>query len=204
MVKSNSNIKAFLNQLGLAGLISSLCLFFSWTAIILCLNEQYKLMIIAATVAFLLDALDGYVARRLNKESELGRQLDGMIDVVNYSLLAAIITWKVLLPGIWGYIVGFIILLTGILRLIRFDNEGFIEINKVKYYRGILVCYLSLTAITLLVIQKHIYIPVEIIGMILVIVSILQLSNIKTRKTGVLPFWMVLILVLMVVSLLWL
>ena len=132
MVKSNSNIKAFLNQLGLAGLISSLCLFFSWTAIILCLNEQYKLMIIAATVAFLLDALDGYVARRLNKESELGRQLDGMIDVVNYSLLAAIITWKVLLPGIWGYIVGFIILLTGILRLIRFSNEGYIVINKVK------------------------------------------------------------------------
>ena len=197
-------LRNFLGTFGLPGIISVLSLLAAWLAITLLINETYSLSVLFAVIAFILDSLDGYVARKTGKVSDLGAQLDNLIDLINYSLYSALIVYLVLIPGPAGIVLGFFILLAGTLRLVKFSREGFIQNKNTLYYQGLVVCHVSLATISLWLISMHINIAPIVIAMILVIVSILQLSNIKVRKSGLLPLWYFVALALAVGGLLWL
>jgi CDP-diacylglycerol--serine O-phosphatidyltransferase len=201
--------KELVSTIGWAGLISLTSLLASWAAISSLLSGNAKLAIVLASVAFQLDALDGFVARRLGKASEFGRQLDSMVDLINYSLLAALVTQQLLLPNLLGFIAAFFILAFGILRLISFNIKGYFEESDIRYYRGIVTCHLSLATLIIFVAKKTL--PIDslpysdwIIAFILIALSIGQLSQIKTRKTGALLFWIPVSLFIGVGALIWL
>ncbi len=198
-------MRKFLQAISIPGVISALSLAASWTAIILLLQHNIRLSIICAAVAFGLDSLDGYVARRMGKASELGRQLDGMIDLVNYSVYAGLMTYVQLIPGIVGAFIGYVIVLFGVLRLIRFNTEGFVEPGDGRrYYRGIVTCHVSLAVIVFVLLQTQMQLPSAVPAIVLITLSILQLSDIKTRKTGMLPFWLSVAVLLVIGAWLWL
>ncbi|MEZ5070585.1 MAG: CDP-alcohol phosphatidyltransferase family protein [Bacteroidales bacterium] len=99
--------------------------------------------------AAVLDFLDGFAARMLRAQSELGKQLDSLADLVSFGLLPAAFALKVLLfvfearhPGAnpWGGAGGILlaaVLLTvplcSALRLARFNVDG----AKQKHFRGL-------------------------------------------------------------------
>lgn len=197
-------LRNYLQAVGIPGLISSISLLCAWLAISLLLSDQLKLSVVAAVAAFFFDSLDGYVARKLDKTSELGRQLDSMVDLVGYSLYSALLVSQVLLPNWQGFIVGFTIVLFGVLRLIRFNITGYTDTDSARYYSGIVTCHLSLAAISLLLITTHIAIPKLILATLLFVLAILQLSTIKTRKTGMLPFWYGVSILLSIGAIAWL
>ena len=179
---------------GWAGVVSMLSLLSSWGAIALLLGHQFKWAVVMAAVAFQLDSLDGFVARRLGKASEFGRQLDSMIDAVNYSLFAALVTQQILLPNTLGFITGFFVLAFGILRLVLFNIDGYLEEKDVLYYRGVVTCHLSLATLLIYVAQKlwpalHSFAGNWGIAILLIALSLGQLSTLRTRKTGALLFW---------------
>jgi CDP-diacylglycerol--serine O-phosphatidyltransferase len=201
--------KELVSTIGWAGLVSLTSLLASWAAIIYLLSGDAKLAIVLASIAFQLDALDGFLARKLGKASEFGRQLDSMVDLINYSLLAALVTQQLLLPGVLGFISGFFILAFGILRLISFNIKGYTEEGDIRYYRGIVTCHLSLATLVIYVAQKRL--PIDslpyadwIIAFILIALSIGQLSQIKTRKTGALLFWIPVSIAIGIGALIWL
>jgi CDP-diacylglycerol--serine O-phosphatidyltransferase len=169
-------------------------LFASWAAIALLLGHQFKWAILMACVAFQLDSLDGFIARKLGKASEFGRQLDSMIDSINYSLFAALVTQQVLLPNALGFVAGFFILAFGILRLVLFNIDGYLEDNDVLYYRGVVTCHLSLATLLFYVLQK-VWPTLQttagnwLVAIVLIGLSLGQLSTLRTRKTGALLFW---------------
>lgn len=191
---------------GLATFASLLC---SWSAIALVISDQPKYAILAATAAFQLDILDGYLARKLKKTSEFGRQLDSLSDVINYSLLAAIVTSQYLLPGVLGFIVAFFILSFGVLRLALFNLQGFTQEGDVLYYRGIITCNLSLAALVFYIAAETL--PVAdwpfwnyLVAAVLLLLAVGQVSTIKNRKSGVLIFWIPVSLLLGIGSFIWL
>lgn len=196
--------KAYLKQLGAPGIISSMGLLFAWLAIVLLLQGAIRLSVACAIIAFILDSFDGYVARRTNTVSELGRQFDSMADFLSYSVYAALICQQLLLPNWGGVVVGYLIVLFGLLRLIRFNDEGYHESDSKKYYRGVVVCHISLVTVGFLLASTQVAIPDYVIIITLSILSVLQLSGIKTRKTGVLPFWYAVAAALMVGAVMWL
>jgi CDP-diacylglycerol--serine O-phosphatidyltransferase len=198
------SLKKYLAVLGLPGLISVLALLSAWVAIVLVLGGSLKYSVIFAVTAFFLDSLDGYTARRMNRVSEIGRQLDSMVDLVAYSIYSAILVYRVLIPGLIGAVVGYIILVFGLLRLIRFNADGYIEDSSGRYYRGVVVCHMALATISFLLLSSHFKIPSLIMALTLVILSVLQLSNIRTRKTGTLPFWYSVAALLIVGAIAWL
>lgn len=198
------SLKSYIKILGIPGVISAAALLAAWTAISLLLNDNLKASVIFAIFAFLLDCLDGYVARLMKKTSEIGRQLDSMVDLVAYSIYAALLTSQVLLPNVGGIVVGYVIVLFGILRLIRFNVDGYVDTHSNRYYRGVVVCHLSLITISFLLISTFVQIPSIVMVATLIALSILQLSNIKTRKTGVLPFWFGVALVIGTGAVVWL
>ena len=56
-------------------------------------------------IAALLDRFDGMIARKLNIESELGKQLDSMSDIISFGVAPALLLYQGILyefggPGI--------------------------------------------------------------------------------------------------------
>ena len=176
-------------MIGWAGLVSFFSLLAAWFAIYLVITNQAALAIQFAVAAFLLDATDGFIARKLGKDSNFGRQLDGMIDAINYSLLAALVTVLVLLPSWLGFIVGFLILAFGILRLVLFNIDGYLEQGDVRYYTGVVTPHLSLACVLIYFVEHFVALPSWLIAAVLVALALGQISTLKVRKTGVLLFW---------------
>jgi len=85
----------------------------------------------AVGVAFVLDGLDGRIARMTNTVSDFGRELDSLADVITFGIAPAVLAfaWGVdmALPGGFlqdhraGYFVCFLFLVCGAARLARFN-----------------------------------------------------------------------------------
>lgn len=191
-------------QLGSPGLVSLASLFAAWSAICLLLIQNYKFAVLCSVAAFLLDTVDGFLARKLGKVSEFGRQLDSMIDAVNYSVFSALATSQFLVPNLWGYLVGFVILACGILRLVLFNINGFESENGTIYYTGVVTPHLTLAAALLGYAKLLLGFPEWAIAGILLVLALGQLSTIRTRKSGAIVFWLPMSLLIAVGAILWL
>lgn len=191
-------------QLGWAGTVTLLSLLAAWTAIAFLLDDNIRLAIVFSVVAFLLDVADGFLARKLGTASEFGRLLDSMVDAVNYSVLAALVAERVLLPGVLGYVVGFLILACGIVRLVLFTVNGFEEEGNRLYYVGVVTPHLTLAVALTYVITQLVVVPELLVATALSVIAIAQLSTIRTRKTGVLVFWIPVSIAIGIGALTWL
>ena len=203
------DIKGISEKLGWAGLATLLSLLCSTFAVSNLISGNPKLAIFFAALAFQLDVLDGLIARKLNKESEFGRQLDSLSDLVNYSLIAALTTMIYLIPGALGVIVGFLILGFGAIRLAFFNLAGFIKEEGALYYRGLITCTLSFATLLLFFADRFSALgdyPYKewVYASILALLAIGQVSNIRTPKKGVFLIWIPLSVLVGLGSLLWL
>lgn len=195
--------------IGWAGAISFISLLASWSALAFLLGHSFKLATVFACAAFLLDAADGIVARKLGKASEFGRQLDSMIDAINYSLFAGIFVSQVLIPGTLGFIAGYTILTFGILRLVLFNIGGFHAQGSTLYYTGVVTPHLSLASLIIYSLQ-HLTTWLNWSGVNWLIFGVLmgmavgQISTVKVRKTGALAFWIPATVVIGVFGFIWL
>jgi len=93
-------------------------------AIILVFNEKPELAAMMVIIAMLLDGVDGRVARALNAQSEFGKELDSLSDVISFGVAPAFIMYVVALqelnPAI-AWTVTAIFPICGALRLARFN-----------------------------------------------------------------------------------
>lgn len=197
------------STIGWAGLISFASLAASWSALACLLAGNFKLAVVLACSAFLLDATDGFVARKLGKSSEFGRQLDSMIDAINYSLFAAVFIAQVLLPGTLGLVAGYAVLAFGILRLVLFNINGFHTEGSANYYTGVVTPHLSLASLIIYSISKlTTWLAWDgsdwLVFSMLFMLAIGQISTLKVRKTGALAFWIPATIAIGIFGYLWL
>jgi CDP-diacylglycerol--serine O-phosphatidyltransferase len=93
-------------------------------AIIFVYNGWPELAAIMVIVAMLTDGLDGRVARALNCQSEFGKELDSLSDVISFGVAPAFIIYVVALQDVPAPIAWFVTALfpiCGALRLARFN-----------------------------------------------------------------------------------
>lgn len=199
-----ARIRKIADLIGWAGLISLSSLAAGWTAIFLLLNQQFKWVVVASVSAFLLDAADGIVARKLGKASDFGRQLDSMIDSINYTVVAALMTMQVLIPGIYGMLIGYLILAFGIMRLVLFNVNGYDAKGENLYYNGVVTPHLTLATGIFYTVNQGIHVPTWIIAIILVTLALGQISTIRIRKTGALAFWLPASIAIAIGAIIWL
>jgi CDP-diacylglycerol--serine O-phosphatidyltransferase len=62
------------------------------------IGGNYKITAICIIVSLILDFLDGFVARAMKTDSNLGAQLDSLADMVTFGLLPGITMYKALQP----------------------------------------------------------------------------------------------------------
>lgn len=197
-------LRLIATHVGWAGSVTLLSLLAAWSAIAFLLDSNVRLAIVFAVVAFLLDIADGFLARKLGATSEFGRLLDSMVDAVNYSMLAALVAERVLLPGVLGFVVGFLILACGILRLVLFTMNGFEEEGNRLYYVGVITPHLTLAVALTYLVTRFVEVPDLVVGATLGAIALAQLSTLRTRKTGVLVFWIPASIATAIGALLWL
>jgi CDP-diacylglycerol--serine O-phosphatidyltransferase len=98
-------------------------------------NEHFELAALLVGFAFLLDGLDGRIARMTNTVSDFGREMDSLADAITFGLAPAVLgfAWGVQFVNEAGsgflrehliragYFVSFLFLLCGCARLARFN-----------------------------------------------------------------------------------
>jgi len=92
-----------------------------------------------APLAFLFDVLDGYVARRRNQHSTLGRELDSLADVISFGVAPAVLGFAAGLRGGWDAVILIYFVCCGVSRLARFNvtaEKLSTDEGKVAYFEG--------------------------------------------------------------------
>ena len=120
-------------------------------AILLLSKDNYSTSVIFCLLAFLFDFADGFFARLLKTESEVGRQLDSFSDFITSGVIPGIVMYKLfvksglterlLFPDLLNFsfylsplsLAGFLITVSTALRLSKFNLMK----TELKYFLGL-------------------------------------------------------------------
>jgi CDP-diacylglycerol--serine O-phosphatidyltransferase len=85
--------------------------------------EPIMIAIRLILAAFMFDFFDGRVARLAHKESQFGRELDSLADMVSFGVAPAFLVYRIILPDFvkTGWMVAAVYLVCGGIRLARFN-----------------------------------------------------------------------------------
>ena len=169
----------------LPNLFTSASLFCGFYSIIASFKDHFVPASIAILVAVVFDGLDGRVARLTNTTSKFGAEYDSLADVISFGIAPALLaySWSLSIYGKWGWIVAFLFVLCGALRLARFNIQiGIIESNV---FNGLPIPAAASVVATMVIFFSSDYVGVEgkfnniFIMVFVIIVSLLMVSGVK-------------------------
>ncbi len=97
-------------------------------------SGDYYPAVVLVIAAMILDYLDGKAARALGAESNMGKQLDSLSDLVSFGMApAALCLGVVTSGGLWMVVILLVFLFSGVYRLARFNLK---DREETKYFRG--------------------------------------------------------------------
>ncbi|MCP8967202.1 CDP-diacylglycerol--serine O-phosphatidyltransferase [Ectobacillus ponti] len=146
-------------------------------ALLFTLQDEFKLALIFIFLAALSDRFDGMLARKLGIESELGRQLDSLCDLVSFGVAPALLIYQTVLydysvPGAFFTI---LYIACGAFRLARFNVT---ESNG--YFQGVPItvagCLLTLSYFLAGTVSTNVFL------VLLIALSFLMVSSVKLKK----------------------
>ncbi len=110
----------------LPNLITTAALFAGFYAIVAAANGDFVKAALAVYSAFILDTLDGRVARWTRSESEFGGEYDSLSDMVAFGVAPALVAffWALSSLGQFGWVFAFVYMACAGLRLARFNTKG--------------------------------------------------------------------------------
>ncbi|MFC7372716.1 CDP-diacylglycerol--serine O-phosphatidyltransferase [Fictibacillus iocasae] len=96
-------------------------------ALMFIVQDHLKTGFILIFLAGLFDRFDGMVARKMNIESEFGKQLDSLCDLISFGIAPALLMHEAVLQqfGVPGVIFSIIFMVCGAIRLARFNITEF-------------------------------------------------------------------------------
>lgn len=199
----DTSMKSFL---AISDIISLLNMASGFLAIIFSINQELNLAAILMIIAIVFDSGDGWVARKINRQDELGfgKNIDSLSDIVSFGVAPAVFLYSCIntTPSIFQIIVilvSLLIVVCGVLRLTRYnviagkiDTKDFIGfpipgislIMASFYLSGLFNPYIALilaTIVSLIMISNIRYpkfdnMPLIAISCILILILILQID----------------------------
>ncbi len=160
-------------------------LFLGVISIILVFNERPGLAAIMVIIAMLLDGVDGRVARALNAQSQFGKELDSLADVVSFGVAPAFMMYVVALQDVTpalSWLVTALFPICGALRLARFN----VKESQPGYFIGLPIPAAGGILATAALFKDDLNSIVFIVTA--VILSLLMVSNIRYpnfKKVGI-------------------
>ena len=90
-------------------------------------------------MSYIMDMLDGRIARLVHGESSFGVEIDSLSDWMSFGIAPAYLMYNFVLKdyGVWGYPVAFLYVLCGALRLARFNLKAHFGESSKTYFQGL-------------------------------------------------------------------
>ncbi len=146
-------------------------------AIINSIKGDLNLSLLLIFIAALLDRFDGMTARKLNIESELGKQLDSMSDIISFGVAPALLLYQGILSefGAPGAFFTVFYMACGAFRLARFNIS-----NTKGYFTGLPItaagCIMTLSFLAIS------FLPPQFFLFLNLILSFLMISTFRMKK----------------------
>jgi CDP-diacylglycerol--serine O-phosphatidyltransferase len=121
----------------LPNLFTTAALFAGFYAIVQAMNGRFDQAAKAVFVAFVLDGLDGRVARLTKTQSAFGAEYDSLSDMVCFGVAPALVVyeWALYSMGNIGWAAAFLYCAAAALRLARFNTM--LEVADKRYFQGL-------------------------------------------------------------------
>lgn len=163
-------------------------LFCGFFAVIRVLQGNYLDAAWAILLAGLFDLFDGQLARLTKGGSQFGIEYDSLVDLASFGLAPALLIYMWALNDFHrlGWIISFLFLACGALRLARFNVQ--VESEELKFFQGLpLPMAAYLLATTVIFYKRHVggstehnfWILVLTLGLALLMVSTIRYRNAK-------------------------
>lgn len=112
-------------------------MFCGYACIVFAMRGEFHVAAPFIGIAFIMDALDGRIARLTGATSAFGIQLDSLADVISFGMAPAILSfaWGLHELGRWGWAIGFLFVAAAALRLARFNIQTTAAPDK-RYFVG--------------------------------------------------------------------
>ncbi|WP_407701300.1 CDP-diacylglycerol--serine O-phosphatidyltransferase [Tumebacillus algifaecis] len=161
-------------------------LFLGIISIIVAFQGNFDWAALLVIIGMLLDGLDGRVARMLNAQSEFGKELDSLSDVISFGVAPAFIMYGVVLKDMgWvGMVITAVFPICGALRLARFN----VSAGSPNYFIGLPITAAGGVLATLALYHGMLPAPNITLPLFMVFLAYLMISNIKYpnfKKVGI-------------------
>ncbi|NEP06171.1 MAG: hypothetical protein F6K25_24210 [Okeania sp. SIO2G4] len=136
-----------LRQLDFPNIFTLCGLMFSLISAIFAIQGNFYASAIGMIFAGLTDMLDGFLARKIERselQSEVGKQLDSIVDVCSFGFAPAIFAYCFGLQDFVSLTVLIFYVGVNALRLAYFNSTGLISEEKEEYFNGLPVTYAAL------------------------------------------------------------
>lgn len=164
-------------KMQLANLLTLVNLSLGGFAIISIIKGNLNLGLLLIFIAALADRFDGMTARKFNIESELGKQLDSMSDIISFGVAPALLLYESILFefGAPGSFFTVFYIACGAFRLARFNVR-----ENQNYFTGLPITAAGcLATLSFLAIP---YVPAQTFIFLVIILAFLMVSPFKIKK----------------------
>ncbi|MDD5475097.1 MAG: CDP-diacylglycerol--serine O-phosphatidyltransferase, partial [Syntrophales bacterium] len=135
----------------LPNLFTTASLFFGFYSIINSIGGNFPKAAILIMIAVVLDGLDGKIARVTNTTSRFGLEYDSLSDLVSFGVAPAVLAymWALAPYGRAGWIVAFLFVACGAMRLARFNIQ--VSVLDSRVFNGLPIPAAALVVVTAVV-----------------------------------------------------
>ena len=177
------------NFIAISYIISLLNMSSGFLSIICSINHNFELSAILMIIAIIFDSIDGWVARKANRDDSLGfgKNIDSLSDIVSFGVAPAVFLYTSLNTAsiplqLIAILVSLLIVICGVLRLTRYNVIA--DHIKTSGFIGFPIPGISFIIATLYLsglYENHLAL------LLAAIVSILMISNVKYPKFSNMP-----------------
>jgi CDP-diacylglycerol--serine O-phosphatidyltransferase len=192
----------------LPNLFTTGALFAGFYAITSAMHQRYEAAAIAIFVAMIMDGLDGRIARLTNTQSAFGVEYDSLSDMLCFGVAPALVMYLFALSsmGKYGWAAAFIYVAAAALRLARFNTQ--VATADKAYFQGLPSPAAAALLAGLLWVAQVYEMSGEQLALVvwaltvsaaLLMVSRVRFRSFKDLNVGRVPFFQVLIVVMLFV-----
>lgn len=165
--------------IALSDAISLLNMISGFLSILLSINGNLKYAAILMFFSLLFDSVDGWVARKINRNDSygFGKNIDSLSDIVSFGVAPAVLLYQLSDSSFIGIGVSMLMMICGVLRLTRYN-----AINDHIDFNGFIG--FPIPGISLIISSYYLsgLFNIYIAYMLMVITSIMMISNAKYKK----------------------
>lgn len=192
---------SYLQLFSLPNILTLINLFSGCLGVVFLFNDKWELVPLCVLVSLVADFFDGFAARFTKTNSELGKQLDSLADVVSFGFLPGAILFNLIAATahdapfeskLWVAAPGFLVTLFAALRLAKFNidtrqSDGFIGLATpaaTLFIAGVLLIHIYNPYGLASVVESAVFLYITTVVVSFLMIAELPMFSFKFKSFG--------------------